>query len=73
MSFINLDCNLQCWECPRNCSLKDLFLLPESIFNKVIMDSLKASAGMFIAAGGNPKVAELELKKNAVALSISRK
>lgn len=73
MVFKISDCSIRCWECEKECAMKDLFLLPESVFNKQILDSLKANAGMFIAAGGNPQVADMELKKTAVSLNISRK
>lgn len=73
MVFNISDCNIRCWECEKECAMKGLFSLPESVFNKQILDSLKADAGMFIAAGGNPQIADMELKKTAVSLSISRK
>lgn len=73
MIFEITDCNKRCWECSENCEMKKMFLLPESVFNNFIIESLKASMGMYIAKGGNPKIATDELQKTAVALSISRK
>ena len=73
MIFNISDCSIRCWECEKECNIKLLFELPEFLFNQTIIDSLKADAGMFIAGGGNPRVADTELKKTAVCLSISRK
>ena len=61
------DCNQKCWECSKECGIKNMFFIPEPIFNNQIIMSLKASAGMYIASGGNPQLAENFVKKNAVA------
>ena len=67
-------CNKQCWDCSKDCAIKKMFVvLPEAEFNRIILNSLKASMGMYLASGGNPKRAEEHLKKTSVALSIARK
>lgn len=74
MTFNITNCNKQCWDCLKDCPMKKLFvMLPEAEFNRIILESLKTSMGMYIAKGGNPKSAEEVLKQNAVALSIARK
>ena len=72
MTF-EINCNKRCWECPRECNMKKMFiLLPEEKFNQTIINSLKASMGMYITQGGSYEIAQEHLKKSAVALSIAR-
>lgn len=72
--MIEKDCDLRCWACNRKCEMKKLFEeIPEPIFNQTIMDSLKAWGGMIIANGGTRQEVDEEIKKLAVALSLSRK
>lgn len=74
MVFDITNCNKHCWDCSKDCNIKKMFVvLPEAEFNRIILDSLKASMGMYIVSGGNPKKAEEHLKKTSVALSIARK
>lgn len=72
--MLKFDCNIRCWECNRECEIKQLFeKLPEPIFNKIIMDSLKAGGGILITQGVSRQKVDEEIKKMAVTLSISRK
>ena len=72
--MLKFDCNIRCWECTRECEIKQLFeKLPEPIFNKIIMDSLKAGGGILITQGVSRQKVDEEIKKMAVTLSISRK
>ena len=72
--ILKFDCNIRCWECNRECEKKQLFeKLPEPIFNKIIMDSLKAGGGILITQGVSRQKVDEEIKKMAVTLSISRK
>lgn len=73
MTF-EINCNKQCWECPKKCTMKNMFvLLSEQDFNETIINSLKASMGMYITQGGSYEIAQQRLKEDAVALSIARK
>ena len=72
--ILKFDCNIRCWDCNRECEIKQLFeKLPEPIFNKIIMDSLKAGGGILITQGVSRQKVDEEIKKVAVTLSISRK
>ena len=72
--MLKFDCNIRCWECNRECEMKQVFeKLPEPIFNKIIMDSLKAGGGMLITQGVSRQKVDEEIKKMAVTLSLSRK
>ena len=72
--ILKFDCNIRCWDCNRECEIKQLFeKLPEPIFNKIIMDSLKAGGGILITQGVSRQKVDEEIKKMAVTLSISRK
>ena len=74
MIFEISKCNKQCWTCPKDCDIKKMFvMLPEAEFNRIIIDSLKPSLGMYIIKSGNSKNVEKALKETAVALSIARK
>ena len=73
MTF-EINCNKQCWECLNKCTMKNMFvLLSEQDFNETIINSLKASMGMYITQGGSYEIAQQRLKEDAVALSIARK
>lgn len=72
--ILKFDCNIRCWECNRECEMKQVFeKLPEPIFNKMIIDSLKSWGGSLIIGGLTRQEVDEEIKKQAVALSISRK
>ena len=71
--FDMTDCNLRCWECSRECTMKEMFLLPEYVFNHSVIKALKICAGIYITSGGSPEIAESFVKENAVAFYISRK
>lgn len=71
--LLGFDCKINCWECPRDCFVKDIFPLPEPIFNKIVMDSLKTTAGYAITVGKKKEVVEEKLKITAVSLYIARK
>ena len=72
--MLKFDCNIRCWECNRECEMKQVFeKLPEPIFNKMIIDSLKSWGGRLIIGGLTRQEVDEEIKKQAVALSISRK
>ena len=72
--ILKFDCNIRCWECNRECEMKQVFeKLPEPIFNKRIIDSLKSWGGRLIIGGLTRQEVDEEIKKQAVALSISRK
>ena len=66
------DCNLQCWECSQKCQIKNYFNLPDNIFYSIIINGLKAWAGMLITGGCSKEKADFELKKIAVTIKISR-
>lgn len=65
-------CNYNCWECSQTCELIQLFRLPEPVFYKVILDSLKARAGMLITQGYDRQWVDQDLMKSAVALKLAR-
>lgn len=72
--ILKFDCNIRCWECNRECEMKQVFeKLPEPIFNKMIIDSLKSWGGRLIIGGLTRQEVDEEIKKQSVALSISRK
>ena len=66
------DCKFRCWECNKSCLLKSQFFLPDELFYDMILNSLKSTAGMYIAGGGDKDVADDKLKKMAVAIKIAR-
>lgn len=70
-----VDCNFRCWDCPRDCEMKNIMQeLPEPVFNQCILGSMKSIAGMSIAILGlSPEEANDYVMQNTVALSISRK
>ena len=43
--------SLRCWECTKDCSIKDIFELPDPLFMTTLNDSFKATAGMLLASG----------------------
>lgn len=59
---MNIDINCinsyRCWECNCSCLVKQLFLLPESIFYTTLHDSYATSVGLMIASGLSVKQAE---------------
>lgn len=70
--LLTTSCNYTCWECTHTCEMVQLFRLPEPIFNKMILDSLKARAGMLITAGHNRCLVDEDLMKSAVTIKLAR-
>ena len=75
IAAFGVDCNFRCWDCPRDCKMKNMMQeLPEPVFNQCILDSMKSNAGMRIAILGlSPEKANDYVMQNTVALSIARK
>lgn len=71
-TYLPDDCNLQCWEWSQKCQIKNYFNLPDNIFYSIIINGLKAWAGMLITGGCSKEKADFELKKIAVTIKISR-
>lgn len=71
--LLDLNCNMCCWECSRDCPVKDLFTLPEPLFNITILDSLKPIAGFLITRGIPKEKVDKDYKITAVTFSITRK
>lgn len=75
IEYFSVKCNFACWECPRDCTMKLMMKnLPEHIFNKCVLDSMKSNAGTNIVYHNwNAQQANDYVVKSTVALSIARK
>lgn len=52
ISAFNTNCKSNCWECPRQCQMKEIMqILDEKEFKKQTLFNVKAQAGMLIARG----------------------
>ena len=72
ITFAN-NCNLKCWECSRSdCTIKQTFTLPDSMFYEIILNILKTRAGMELANGIPKPTVDQNLQKTAVSLKIAR-
>lgn len=52
MFFSITDCNYICWECPRQCKMKNAMInFSKEQFNSFVLANVKRQAGMAIASG----------------------
>lgn len=40
-----LNCNIRCWECSKNCPVKESFQLPEFLFNQLTVEWTQTYSG----------------------------
>ena len=72
MLLIDCNNNIKCWECKKDCDIREIMNLPSFIFNPTIMNFLKANAGLLLTQGIPLQQIEEELKITAVGLYLSR-
>ncbi len=70
--LLTTSCNYNCWECSHHCELAQLFRLPEGVFYKIILDDLKARAGMLVTQGYDFQLVDQDLMESAVTLKLAR-
>lgn len=73
--LVRVECNdcFRCWECTKQCDLKNLFYLPDQLFFEIIRDTVKVMCGRALADGKSVKdVKEIE-KIFTLTLVTSRK
>lgn len=70
--LLTTSCNYTCWKCTHTCEMVQLFRFPEPIFNKMILDSLKARAGMLLTQNYDRYLVDQDLMKSAVTIKFAR-
>ena len=72
--FDDVSCNnsFMCWECDKDCHMKEIFMMPDPLFYSLINDSTKSATGLLIASGVPFETADEERKKMALTLITSR-
>lgn len=78
MEFMDIGCNVNCWECTQECPNKYLLELSitypflENFFYCEILDLLNDLADLLISQGKNPEIVYNDLKILAVSFYVSR-
>lgn len=79
MKYIDVGCNINCWECNKeDCEKKELMMLSiyipdiEQVFYSSIMESLKAMAGRLLINGIPMNLLDEEVKITAVSFYVAR-
>lgn len=70
--LLTTSCDYTCWKCTHHCEIVHLFGLPDPVFNKIILDTLKARAGMLITQNYDLALVDQDLMESAVTLKLSR-
>lgn len=78
MKYIDVGCNINCWECKKDCAVKNFMELSiyipdiEPALYSSILESLKAQAGLFIVKGVPLSELDEEVKITAVSFYVAR-
>lgn len=78
MKYMNIGCNIKCWECNKRCELKTILKISiyqpstTNLVYKEIIEKLKAQAGLLILQEVNTKDLDEEIKILAVSFYVSR-
>lgn len=78
MKYIDVGCNINCWECKEDCEAKKLLELSiyvpdiEQTLYSGILEYLKAQAGLFIVKGVPLKELDEEVKITSVSFYVAR-
>lgn len=78
MKYMDVGCNINCWECNKKCDLKEILqisiYLPitEQYVYSEIMEKLKAQAGQLLLLGISKEVLDEEIKVLAVSFYVAR-
>ena len=78
MKYMDVGCNINCWECYKKCDLKEILqisiYLPitEQYVYSEFMEILKAQAGQLLLSGISKEVLDEEIKVLAVSFYVAR-
>lgn len=72
--FFSTNCNYTCWECSRQCGIKDAMNnLSEEQFKSFILANVKRQAGMAIASGSmNAQTSKQHVETTFMSLVCAR-
>lgn len=79
MKYMDVGCNINCWECTRNCEIKEVMKISlinpilEKAFYYSIIQFLKPQAGLLITQGKNPDDVTEDMKILSVSFFVARK
>lgn len=78
MKYMDIGCNINCWECNEKCDFKEVLeisiylpLLEQFVYSE-IMEKLKAQAGQLLLSGISKEVLDEEIKILAVSFYVAR-
>lgn len=78
MKYMDVGCNINCWECNEKCELKEILQISinlpfiEQYVYSEIMEKLKAQAGQLLISGISKQVLDEEIKILAVSFYVAR-
>ena len=78
MKYMDVGCNINCWECNKKCDFKEILqisiYLPitEQYVYSEIMEILKAQAGQLLLSGISKEVLDEEIKILSVSFYVAR-
>ena len=78
MKYMDIGCNINCWECNEKCELKEILLfsiyspIAEQYVYSEIMEMLHAQAGQLFLSGISIEALNEEIKVLAVSFYVAR-
>lgn len=65
--------NFKCWQCKKSCSFKDLFLLPEDVFMRILNASRGPMFSALLLSGNSVEKAEEKVAIQTLTVYTTRK